>query len=568
MNGGQLSGILSYLQQLGAEPEGLSDGQLLERFASRRDEDAFAALLRRHGPLVWGVCRRVLRQAQDAEDAFQATFLVLARRAGAIRKHESVRSWLYGVAHRVAVRARDTAARRHAREGPLADVAAPADEEAGPDPRPVLDEEIGRLPEKYRLPLILCHLEGKSQEQAAQLLGCPRATVATRLVRGRERLRDRLVRRGLDVAPTVLFPSAGREMVPPALAEATLQAAAGSGSAAAAGTVSARVAILTQEVLQAMLVTRWKTVVGVILALAVVGSGAGVFAYRPQPAAAPATQAVAGEPPAAAAADKDKPAPAGGPAVPAPPPDKRPEDAVALAERLSQTVEFPGFEDPNVSLQEALDFIADRYDVTVLVNEAAFKAVNVDNVLSKPVAEKPFPKMKAALAVVLQKILARVSADEEAGAIYLVRRDVVEITTRAAVRHELRRGEGQEGELRPLLPLVVVRFEQRPLAEALQQLAASTGYSIVVDGRAADKGKTPVSATLTNVPLDTAVRVLADMADLKPVLVDNLFYVTTRDNAARFEADLDRPRLGGREMPRADGAPAQKPKAGAPQPGM
>jgi RNA polymerase sigma factor (sigma-70 family) len=538
MNGGTLNGILGYLQQLGAESEGLSDGQLLERFVSRRDEGAFAALLRRHGPLVWGVCRRVLRHAQDAEDAFQATFLLLARRAGAIRKQASVRSWLYGVAYRVATRARETAARRRIREGPLEDVAAPAAEEAGPDPRPVLDEEIGRLPEKYRLPLILCHLEGKSQEQAAQLLGCPRATVATRLVRGRERLRDQLVRRGLHVAPSVLLPVTPRDAVPAALTDATLQAASGSGGGAAAATASARAAILTQEVLQAMLMTRWKTAAVLLLTLAVVGSGAGVLAYRPQPAPGPAVQAAA-EPPAAPRSEQDQP-PAKVPAAPAPAPDANPPARDKdLADLLAQNVQFSGYDaDPKMTLQEALDHLADRFHLTFDVNEAAFKADGLEDVLAVFIVDKPVPKMNATLATVLRKILSRVPATS--GSTYVVRRDAIELTTVAALRAEL----GRDG-ARALLPLVRVRFDQRPLAEVLQELAAATAYNIVLDVRVGDKAKEPVSATLTNVPLDTAVRVLADMADLKPVQVDNVFYVTTRDNAARFKADVEeaKPRL-------------------------
>src|SRR5438105_4394729 len=184
MTGGRVNGIVEYLHRLarpGAAGEG-TDGQLLEQFVTRRDQAAFAALVRRHGPLVWGVCRRLLRHTQYAEDSFQATFLILARKAGAVGKRDSVRSWLYGVAYRVAVRARTTAERR--RERPLPDVAAPRQDDPCPDLRGVLDEELSRLPERYRAPLLLCHLEGKTQEEAARLLGCPRATVATRLARG------------------------------------------------------------------------------------------------------------------------------------------------------------------------------------------------------------------------------------------------------------------------------------------------------------------------------------------------------------------------------------------------
>src|SRR6516162_3985202 len=171
---------------------GLTDGQLLERFTTRRDEDAFAALVRRHGPLDLGVCRRALPQSHDAEDAFQATFFVLARKAGSIRKAESVASWLYGVAYRLAREARARLDKRRARERVAADVrpadlpdcfperampADPADEVSRRELRLAVDEELCRLPEKYRAPLLLCDLAGKTHAEAARELTWPAGTV-------------------------------------------------------------------------------------------------------------------------------------------------------------------------------------------------------------------------------------------------------------------------------------------------------------------------------------------------------------------------------------------------------
>jgi RNA polymerase sigma factor (sigma-70 family) len=183
-----------------------TDGELLESFTARKDEEAFAELVRRHGPLVLGVCRKLLRHEQDAEDAFQATFLVLARRADSIYSAAVLPSWLYGVATRLAARIRAAGSRRRAREGPLVDSATPGPQ---PDPEalevaPVLHEEIGRLPEKYRAPIILCYLEGKTNEEAARLLDCPPGTVFSRLARARERLRKQLKRRGLVLSIAVL----------------------------------------------------------------------------------------------------------------------------------------------------------------------------------------------------------------------------------------------------------------------------------------------------------------------------------------------------------------------------
>jgi RNA polymerase sigma factor (sigma-70 family) len=206
-----------------------TDGELLEGFTVRKEEEAFAELVRRHGPLVLGVCRKLLRHEQDAEDAFQATFLVLARKASCIYSPAVLPSWLYGVATRIAARMRAAGARRRAREVPLVDAATsgPQPGPAAEDVAPVLHEEIGRLPEKYRVPLVLCYLEGKTNEQAARLLACPPGTVFSRLARARERLRDRLRRRGVVIATAVLatalatLPQDARAAVPPHLARTT-----------------------------------------------------------------------------------------------------------------------------------------------------------------------------------------------------------------------------------------------------------------------------------------------------------------------------------------------------------
>ena len=183
---GNLAPVIRQLCALSVRPGTTDDGSMLERFAVQGEEAAFQTLVERHGPLVLGVCRRILGDEHDAEDAFQATFLVLARRAGSIRKQSSVASWLYGVALRVASKARVSAARRRTGQLPTEDVpAAPNMDLAVRELRAVLDEELNRLAEKYRAPLVLCYLEGKTKDEAATELGWPTGTVSGRLARAR-----------------------------------------------------------------------------------------------------------------------------------------------------------------------------------------------------------------------------------------------------------------------------------------------------------------------------------------------------------------------------------------------
>src|ERR1700677_3089991 len=206
MADGQLRAVIGQLRRLigGQGGSTLTDSQLLDAFVARRDEAAFEVLVWRHGTMVFNLCRRILRDAHQAEDAFQATFLVFVRKAGSIGKRESLASWLYKVAFRIACRARARSA-KDARSVADLDSLNSSDRNSSDDLlwrdlRPVLDEEINRLPEKYRAPFVLCHLQGHTNEEAAQLLGCPKGTILSRLSRGRERLRARLARRGLALS--------------------------------------------------------------------------------------------------------------------------------------------------------------------------------------------------------------------------------------------------------------------------------------------------------------------------------------------------------------------------------
>ena len=242
----------------------LSDGQLLDRFVERREASAFEAIVERYGPLVWGVCRRVLRDHHDAEDAFQATFLVLARRAASVMPREKLGNWLYGVAFQTAMKARATRAKRRVRERPAWEMTEPeaVRDEHADELLSRLDREVARLPEKYRMPIILCELEGKTHRQAAEQLGWPVGTVSGRLSRARALLASRLSRPGTPLTVgalgVLLAHDAARAGVPPELVRSTAQAASLSmaGKAVTAGVVSAEVAALTGEVLKTMLLNK------------------------------------------------------------------------------------------------------------------------------------------------------------------------------------------------------------------------------------------------------------------------------------------------------------------------
>ena len=276
--------------ELLCEETRLPDGHLLERFVTRRDEAALAALVRRHGPMVWGVCRRMLPSHHDAEDAFQATFLVLVRKAATIAPRALVANWLYGVAHQTAQKTRARSATRRARERQVTvmpDVATP-DHEHGADLQPLLDQALHRLPDKYRVPIVLCDLEGKTRKEAARQLGLPEGTVASRLARGRAKLAKRLARLGLAISgQTLAFTiaqQAASAPLPASILSSTIQAARllATGQAATAGVISTEVVALTEGVLKAMLLTKLKTALALVLAVAVVSAGVAGLVYHVQ----------------------------------------------------------------------------------------------------------------------------------------------------------------------------------------------------------------------------------------------------------------------------------------------
>jgi RNA polymerase sigma factor (sigma-70 family) len=275
MPDGEIHAVVDFIHGLVVDPDLASqtDNELLKQFLSTRNENAFEALVRRHGPMVLGLCRRILRDPQDAEDAFQAAFLVLVRKAASIARPELLGNWLYGVASRTARAARAAAEKRRAKEAEAMPREQPAQENPWQELQPFLDRELNRLPAKYRIPMVLCHLEEKSRQEAARMLGLPEGTLSSRLARGRALLAQRLTRWCPSVAGVVFLGGLGKQAISAPLVQATTRAgmAVLAGQPIKTGLVSAHAALLSQGVLRSMFLTRLKFAAAVLFVGSLLG---------------------------------------------------------------------------------------------------------------------------------------------------------------------------------------------------------------------------------------------------------------------------------------------------------
>jgi RNA polymerase sigma factor (sigma-70 family) len=285
----QLTKVIQNLRRTALPNEAsVSDGQLLDQFLEKQDESAFAALVQRHSPMVWGVCRRVVAHHQDAEDAFQATFLVLARKATSIRPRAMVANWLFGVAHRTALKAKTMAGKRYTREKQVTTMPEPeaVEQNRWGNLELLIDQELANLPDKFRIAIVLCDLEGKKGRDVACHLKIPEGTLASRLRTGRVMLAKRLARHGIVLSggalATVISRNAASACVPTVLVSSTIKAATltAAGKTVAAGIISANAAALMEGVMKAMLLTKLKTVMTGLLVLGMVAFGGGVVSHQ------------------------------------------------------------------------------------------------------------------------------------------------------------------------------------------------------------------------------------------------------------------------------------------------
>jgi RNA polymerase sigma factor (sigma-70 family) len=549
-----------------------NDRDLLLRFVQKRDEAAFEVLLWRHGTMVLNLCRRMLRQEQDAEDVFQATFLALAREAGAIGSRDTLPGWLYRVAFRIALKVRSKSARFDT-SVPLADIASRS---SAPDLewreiRQILDEEVSRLPTKYRMPFILCCLQGRSNSEAAKEIGCPKGTVDSRLSWARERLRQRLVRRGVTlaaggVALDAVWQAEASAALPDNLVRSTLHASVAFANGSAA-IVSSSAISLARGVVKAMMFDKVKRVVVIGFVLfAIGGVGWGWHTAGAQESKDKASAKKPADQPkthfAGIAGDERPP----NEAANAPKPDDdiekererekanqfralRKSGNIAavnseLRRKLQEPLAIEGMD--NVPFKDVLQYFSDRLDVPIRFDYQAFARLGVknpDKVFEQPVQ---LPKSSTvAFGVILRDVLAVLGHPEIPGLDYglLVKRGQLVIVPLVQFRDAPQGPEDDGFDRNTAIALftdpVQITADGKPLSEVLKELADETGANIVLDARVKEKGKVPISLTLQDAPLDTVVRLLADLAELKSVALDNILYVTTADNAERIRTEQE-----------------------------
>jgi RNA polymerase sigma factor (sigma-70 family) len=538
--------LFESLRRMASQPDApeVRDSELLGPFVQERDETAFEAIVRRHGPMVLAVCRRRLGNDADAEDAFQAAFLVLARDAPRIGNRESLPGWLFRVAYLVALKMMGKNARR--RSLPLPDVAGGgdhADALVREELRSILEEEVNALPDRFRGAVVLCYLEGRSNSEAAALLGCPKGTIDSRLATARKRLLGRLLRRGValpaafGVEVLLVCEASARgafnELVSKTVPAAVQLAVAGS----AAGMVPDYLSTIADGVTTTMSLSKSQIAVVLSLALAMLGGGVGLYC------------ATAGQPGPGRGAGLDAPAAPDNPKQDelskAEAAKKARQEAQATREKvlspqvirrlafLKESLNSPLPMDRaiyGVPLKEVIDYLEDvaspleskkdpSLRVKIIADGAAFMALKGEKFRVEDELVH-LPRLTGApLEVALRKLC------EQLGCTYAIRKNHIELTTFESVAgRPLRKGES---------PQLVYEYEwvKMPVAALLDILAERHQRTVLISTQLGDRAQTPVTAKLLNVPFDTAVELVAEMAGLKAVRKDNALFVTTPEHA-------------------------------------
>jgi RNA polymerase sigma factor (sigma-70 family) len=498
-----------------AEFGALGDDELLRYAFLSRDSEAqtaFAVLVQRHSTLVYRTCFATLRDAHDAEDAFQATFLVLARKGKSLRARKCLGPWLYEVARRVAAHARAAADRRARHERHAAAVEGQTVPSHDREHLTMLHDALGRLPARFRLPIVLCDLEELSYRDAAERLGWSVPTIRNRLARGRRRLQTALRRLGLDSATAMsaygTIPAAPRLLLT-ATAQSTAQFAMGT----AAGTIPVSILALTNQGMHNMLLIKLQTA-----GLAFVASAALIAGAYGLSGQAPNDKPKANA--SAANASNVKSA-----ATPTP--------ASSLVQTATLIAKLTGpatIEKPidGAILKDVLEFLHEQCDVRFIIDIQAFERIGKKTVEDEQVR---LPKMTGVtLDTILRHVLAQVN-----GAV-MVRNNHLEVISRDQAVLESRNGVLISFP-EDVQPLVNVACEERPLEKILTDLSRQSGRNVILDSRVKDRDRLTVTVTLLNAPLDTAARLIAEMVNLKTVSIDNVVFVTTRENAAELIAE-------------------------------
>lgn len=494
----------------------LGDDALLRettRGRERESQAAFAVLVQRHGPLVYRTCCAVLRNAHDAEDAFQATFLVLTRKAPSLRSQRCVGPWLYEVARRVSLHARAAAEHRQRHER---QAAVPETESVAPERREelsLLHDALQQLPSRWRIPIVLCDLEGLSYQEAAGQLGWSVPTFRNRLARGRQRLQTSLRRRGIEPAAAI-GAYAAIPTVPQTLLKTTaVQSILGAG---VAGAIPASILALTNSGLQTMLLIKLQSAGLAFVATSVLIAGAiGLSGQTP-------TSKPKGD-------DAEKPATKAA---------EKPESNVAVSAKTAALVAklsgSASIDKPieDTSLRDVLEYLSEKFGVTFVIDRQGFERIGKQNVEEERIRLAKMPNVS--LDTVLRQVLAQVQ-----GA-FMVREDHIEVTSFDAAVMESRNGVGLAREFSTeVQPLVSVVCADQPIGNVLAEFSRQSRRNVVLDSRIPDRARLNVSVTLLNTPLDTATRIVAELVNLKTVSMDNVIFVTSREHAAELENEKD-----------------------------